>query len=170
MASNFSPVRTKPEVATKGRLDIPLAGIGVFVASALGGWITTLSIETGWYALLTKSSLNPSSVVFGPVWTLLYVMLFIAFIYAWKGSADSSRDYKVIFGANLFLNLMWSVAFFGFKSAFGGFLVILLYLAVCIANALIFKKYSSVAAWLVLPLIAWVSFASYLNFVILRFN
>lgn len=142
----------------------------MFTASALGGWITKLSIESGWYDLLVKSSLNPANIVFGPVWTILYFLLFVAFIFAWKGSADSSRDYKVVFGINLILNLAWSVAFFGFKSVFGGFLVILFYLAVCIATALIFKKYSPVAAWLVVPLIAWVAFASYLNFVIFRFN
>ncbi|HLO97332.1 MAG TPA: TspO/MBR family protein [Fimbriimonas sp.] len=170
MATNISLNQKQPAQSSRGLLDIPTAIAGLAVASALGGWITAGSIDSGWYASLAKSSLNPPNMVFGPVWTTLYILMFFAFVNARKASPIDAIDYKVVFGVNLAINLLWSVVFFGYTNVTAGFWVIVAYLFTCVATAMIFGKYSSRAAWMIVPLIAWVSFAGYLNFVIMRLN
>lgn len=159
-----------PPQDRSGWLDIGGAAIGLLLVSMVGGLLTAHSIDSGWYATLVKSSLNPPNVVFGPVWTSLYVCMFLAYVLAKNGSAKVVTDYKTIFKINLLVNLAWSFVFFGLKSVGAGMAVILIYLCVCVGTAVVFNKYSKAAAWLLVPLILWVSFASYLNFEILRLN
>ncbi len=124
-----------------------------------------------WYAALNKPSFNPPNGVFGPVWTLLYALMAIAGWLVWKEPAGALRSSALrIFWLQLFLNFAWSWIFFRQHQLPGALLeIVLLWLAIVTATAL-FSRVSRIAAWLMLPYVAWVAFATILNFEIWRLN
>lgn len=140
-------------------------------AGIVGSVFTTPSV-TGWYAGIVKPALNPPAWVFGPVWTTLYALMGIAAFLIWKKGLDR-RDVKValgIFLIQLVLNTLWSIIFFGLHSP-GGALVEIVFLWFAILVTIIaFYKISKTSAYLLLPYIAWVSFAAYLNYSIWMLN
>jgi translocator protein len=124
-----------------------------------------------WYAALNKPSFNPPNSVFGPVWTLLYALMGIA---AWLVSREPASPLRSsalrIFWLQLFLNFAWSWIFFRQHQVAGALLeIVLLWLAIVAATAL-FSRVSRLAAWLMLPYLAWVAFATILNYEIWRLN
>jgi benzodiazapine receptor len=145
---------------------IRLAGSVVIcmLAGLIGSLFTTPKIAT-WYAGLAKPSFTPPGWLFGPVWTLLYILMGIALYLVWrKGLAVSGvRTALAVFAAQLVLNAAWSYAFFGAESPLAGLVVIVaLWAAIAISIAL-FAPLSRAAALLLVPYILWVSFASVLN-------
>lgn len=140
-------------------------------AGAIGSIFTFSSIPT-WYAGLQKPDLAPPNWVFGPVWTTLYVMMGVsAFMIYRKGTKHKAvRQALAVFGVQLALNALWSILFFGMQSPLYGLVCIAalwLSIAACIA---MFWKLSKPAAYLLVPYILWVSFASLLNFWIWQLN
>jgi tryptophan-rich sensory protein len=132
-----------------------------FAAAGLGSLATYPNIGT-WYAGLDKPALNPPNWVFGPVWTTLYIAMAIA-LYLYWGSKGTSRTGFVAFGIQLALNILWSVVFFGLHSPAGGLgIIAALWLAIA-ATIYLFGKASRPSAYLLVPYLAWVSFATYLN-------
>ena len=121
-----------------------------------------------WYPLLIKPWFTPPGWIFGPVWTILYIMMVgLRCFLVWKSGAEGRKGALLFFGVQLFLNFLWTPAFFGLRSALAGMVVIsLLLLAIAITNYLFFKK-SKTAGILMLPYLAWVSFATILNGAIL---
>lgn len=139
-------------------------------AAALGGLATAPRIDT-WYATLAKPPWNPPSWVFGPVWTVLYVLMAIAVWLVWRreGWAGAPRA-LALFTTQLALNVAWSWVFFGARQPGWAFVeLIVLWLAIG-ATAWAFWPHSRTAACLLLPYWAWVSFAGVLNFAIWRLN
>jgi tryptophan-rich sensory protein len=140
-------------------------GIGL-----LGARWTAPEIQT-WYRTLSKPSFNPPSWVFGPVWTLLYLLMAIA---AWRilhAPASTDRNAGLaLFAIQLGLNLLWSWIFFR-RHALGIALaeIICLWLAIAL-TAILFARIDSIAAWLLAPYLAWTAFASLLNGGIWRLN
>lgn len=141
------------------------------IVGSLGAVFTAPSIPT-WYVHLQKPLLNPPSWVFGPVWTTLYAFMGISiFLVLREKKAKKERTWLTqLFVAQLFLNFTWSVFFFGFHAPGTAFLNILFLWSMIVFIAFEFKKYSRPAAWLFVPYILWVSFASYLNFMIWFLN
>ncbi len=141
------------------------------LAGVIGSVFTAPSIPT-WYAGIVKSAFNPPAWVFGPVWTTLFALMGIAAFLIWKKGLDR-RDVKValgIFIGQLILNTLWSIIFFGLHSPGGAlFEIIFLWLAI-VATIVAFAKISKPAAWLLVPYILWVTFASYLNWSIYLLN
>ncbi len=148
-------------------------------AGVIGGFFTSPSIPA-WYASLAKPYFNPPNWVFGPVWTILYILMGVAFFLVWRKSGrregKDGRKSKyfntaaALFGIQLALNALWSIVFFGMHSIGGALAVIgLLWLAI-LANIVWFWRSSRAAALLLVPYIAWVSFASFLNYVIWTLN
>lgn len=126
----------------------------------------------GWYEGLVKPSLNPPDFVFGPVWTLLYLMMGVSLYLVWREGASVPRvNFAIgIFGFQLVLNSLWSVVFFGMENPGGALLIVgSLWLAI-LANIFAFLRISKMAAYLLVPYLLWVSFASYLNFQIWMLN
>jgi len=141
------------------------------LAGVIGSLFTMPSIP-GWYANVTKSALTPPSWVFCPVWTTLYALMGIAAFLVWK-KGWNRRDVKIalgIFAGQLVLNTLWSIIFFGLHSPGGAFIEIIFLWLVILATIIAFAKISKPAAWLLIPYILWVSFASYLNFMIWMLN
>jgi tryptophan-rich sensory protein len=131
--------------------------------AAIGGLITTGSVD-GWYRALIKPSFNPPDWVFGPVWTVLYIAMGIAAWMVWKraGLAGAQRALG-LFLAQLALNLLWTVLFFGLHAPGLAFVEILVLLAAIAGTMRAFAAVDRRAAWLLAPYLAWVGFASLLN-------
>jgi len=126
----------------------------------------------GWYSTLNKPTFNPPPWLFAPVWTALYIMIAIAAYLVWQ-QRDSSKTYKItasIYIVQLAFNFSWSMVFFGLHGILPALFVILLLWVSIILNIRWFKKYSRTAAWLLVPYLLWVSFASILNLSIYLLN
>jgi tryptophan-rich sensory protein len=114
-----------------------------------------------WYENLKKSSLTPPSYVFGPVWASLYTLMGISLI-VYLNSGYTTRG-LILFGAQLAINLMWSGLFFGQRLICGSVLNVAVMNILVFFTYLEFKKSSAIAANLLLPYIAWILLAAYLN-------
>lgn len=150
------------------KLNPGLGGVAVIVAAtalvaALGGIVTAPAVD-GWYRALSKPAWTPPDWVFGPVWTVLYAMMAVAASVVWVArDRDDVCGPLSAFGAQLVLNLTWSICFFGLKSPLLGFLDIsLLWLVVGVTTAEFFLV-SRLAGLLMLPYFLWVTFAAALN-------
>ena len=148
--------------------------IGIFgtvLLGSLSGLVTVGAIDT-WYAGLEKPWFNPPNVVFGPVWTVLYMLMGTAAAMVWTNGHDPHQQRKALwyYAFQFGLNLVWSLVFFGLRSPVGALVVIVLLLfaiGLCIRA---FRPVDVRAAWLLYPYLAWVSFATVLNTAIVYLN
>jgi benzodiazapine receptor len=141
-----------------------------FTAAGIGSLFTSKSVNT-WYTQLRKPEWTPPNWIFGPAWTTLYLMMAISAWLVWRSSDwYSARFALALFAIQLVLNTMWSIAFFGLHEVGPAFGEILLLWMMIIATAVAFLPLSLLAAWLLIPYIVWVAFASYLNFRIWQMN
>ena len=139
-------------------------------ASIIGYFLTKESVND-WYLYLNKPALNPPSWVFAPVWTILYLMMAIAWYNVRIITNNSGvKIANIFFIIQLFFNVLWSFAFFMLESPFLGLNVILFLLLFIIITTVLFFKQSKLAGWFMIPYFLWVSFASYLNFSIWLIN
>jgi benzodiazapine receptor len=150
------------------------AGVGVFLAAcfgvaAVGGLITAASVND-WYRDLHKPVFTPPDWVFGPVWTVLYLMMAAA------GLVWAARDREDVccplaaFGLQLAANFMWTVLFFGLHRPFLAFLDLLVLWVLVGITTLHFFEASRPAGWLMVPYWIWVSYAAVLNLAILALS
>jgi tryptophan-rich sensory protein len=133
----------------------------------IGGLATAPAIPT-WYAGLAKPSFNPPAWIFGPVWTALYILMAVATWLVWR--CGNARTALRLFAAQLLLNALWSPLFFGLKRIDLALLDIVLLLAAILATSIAFGRRSRLAALLFVPYLAWVAFATVLNFTLWRLN
>ena len=145
--------------------------ICLFVGGLLGSLFTTPSIPT-WYATLIKPPIQPPNWLFGPVWTVLYILMGIAAFLVWdsRGKKDMKRKALVLFCIQLALNALWSPIFFTLHWLFMAFVVIVLLWIFILLTIINFNKISRTAAVLLSPYLLWVSFASVLNLWICLLN
>lgn len=143
----------------------------VAVAAALGSVYTSMSVPE-WYDTLARPEWTPPAWLFGPVWTLLYLLMAIAAWLVWR-QAGGFRTAKVavtLFVVQLGLNVGWSLLFFGFRSPGWALAeIVVLWLAIA-ATAASFWSHSRGAALLLVPYLAWVAFAGVLNGAIVALN
>jgi benzodiazapine receptor len=139
-------------------------------AAAVGGLLTAKAIKE-WYRTLRKPSWNPPDWAFGPVWTILYVLMAISAWLVWEeGGLHQQIIPLSIFGIQLALNVAWSAIFFYKRKLLGGLIEVIGLWAAILATIIAFWGVSIAAAALLIPYIAWVSIASYLNYTIWRLN
>ena len=133
-------------------------------AGLIGSIFTTSAIPT-WYASLQKPAFTPPNWLFTPAWTTLFLLMGIAAFIIWRKGLDDRqvRTALIIFAIQLVLNILWSIAFFGMEAPLYGLIVIILLWFAILITILSFWKISSAAAWLLVPYILWVSFATALN-------
>lgn len=135
-----------------------------FMAAAIGSLFTFSSIPT-WYAGLHRSILTPPNWVFGPVWTLLYILMAVAAFLVWrKIEKPEARQGLIFWGEQLVLNAVWSIIFFGQHQIILGFVTIVILWLIILINIIWFFRVSRAAGWLMIPYVLWVSFASILNY------
>lgn len=147
-----------------------LLGFLVFTLAVgfLGGQVTAPNIPT-WYVFLTKPSFNPPNWVFMPAWTTLYVLMAAAAWRVWRQTGWRSSALALWLG-QLALNFAWSFLFFGAHAlALAFFELAVMWLAI-LATLITFWRIERLAGALLLPYLAWVSFAGVLNFWVWRLN
>lgn len=152
-----------------------IIGLVLFLAFCLGigalGAAVTASSVTTWYADLNKPPFTPPNEVFGPVWTVLYVMMATAAWRVWRvADRETAQGPLTMFALQLALNLGWSVAFFGLERTGSAVAVIVVLELAVIATAFAFRPIDRLAALLMVPYALWVGFATVLNIAIWRLN
>lgn len=141
-----------------------------FAVAAAGGAVTATSVGT-WYAGLAKPAFNPPDWVFGPVWTVLYVMMAVAAWRVWRRrAAPGARPALGAWAVQLALNLSWSFVFFGARMPGAALAEIAALLAAIVATLVLFRRIERLAGALLVPYVAWVAFAAVLNAAIWALN
>ncbi|MGB3776115.1 MAG: TspO/MBR family protein [Leeuwenhoekiella sp.] len=134
--------------------------------------ISTQSSVHDWYITLNKPDFNPPNWIFAPVWTILYLLMGFAAGIVWnKGFYHKwVKTALYHFGIQLILNALWSVIFFGLRSPLPALFIIISLLVLLFFTYKWFKVVDTKAAYLLVPYILWIAFASALNFEIWRLN
>ena len=148
--------------------------ISLLIPLAIGGiagFFSSGAIK-GWYTQIVKPVFNPPNWIFGPMWTLLYILMGIACYLIWVSNADKKTKTTAlgIYAIQLLLNFMWSFLFFYFHNPAFALIDIVLMIVAISATIYYFSKISKNAAWLLFPYLLWVMFATALNFEIWRLN
>ena len=139
------------------------------VAVAVGASATDLG---PWYQALRKPSSQPPDWLFGPAWTLIYALAALSAATAWTAAREGAQRTRIValFGLNALLNVLWSELFFGLHRPDWALAeVVLLWLSI-LTLIIALRPISSHAAWLLLPYLAWVTFAGVLNQAVVRLN
>ncbi|MCR8713437.1 TspO/MBR family protein [Stenotrophomonas indicatrix] len=139
------------------------------LAAALGARASISAAD--FYASLTLPAWAPPGSVFGPVWTVLYALMALAAWLVWRqGGWRAAAPALALYLLQLALNVLWSWLFFGWKQGALAFADIALLLALIVATIVAFHRVRPAAAWLLLPYLAWVMFASALNYAVWQAN
>jgi len=156
----------------RGNVFKVIIAIAVSELAGIIGSVFTMPAIPEWYASLIKPALAPPSWVFGPVWVSLFALMGVASFLVWQKGLEQSKV-KIalsLFIVQLILNVAWSAVFFGLHDPGMAFVEIIILWIAIFAAIVAFAKVSKTAAFLLLPYLAWVSFASYLNFAIWSLN
>ena len=125
-------------------------------------------VEKKWYKNLKKSKLTPPSFVFGIVWPILYILLAIYFVLGL--SQKGSERALVFFGAQMLLNLSWTYVFFTSQRPLLSFLMIIAIIALSIQSMIEMQLVNPKLVYLLVPYVAWLCLAGYLNLYIVVKN
>ena len=151
---------------------LPLV-ISIIIAQGsglIGSLFTATSVNT-WFETISKPTWNPPSWIFGPVWTILYLLMGIAAYIIWqKKDIVGVKVTLLVYGIHLVFNSLWSILFFGLKNPQLAFFEIIVLLILIIITTILFWKIDRWAGALMFPYIAWVSFATVLNYTIWQLN
>lgn len=138
--------------------------LAVNAVVAAGGGLASASGVDGWYAAADKPAWTPPDWVFGPVWTVLYVLMAVAAWLLWRRhGARAARTALVLYGVQLALNAAWTPVFFGAQQLGAGLAIILALEVALVATVVAFHRLSPAVAWLLGPYLAWVLYATTLN-------
>ena len=148
-----------------------VAALGWFGMTFLAAAIGSQAGPGSWYAGLNKPTWNPPNWVFGPVWTYLYLTMALAAWRVWRrGGWTNRRTPLLMYLLQLILNAFWSPIFFGLQQPGFAFAEILLLWAAIAGTLVLFLRVDRIAGILLVPYLAWVSFATFLNFTLWRLN
>lgn len=166
MAHSATAADQLPRDRRDGAVPAAVVIAAVTVAVALIGSLAT-DPDSSWYRALDKPSFNPPGAVFGPVWTLIYVLAAVSAWLAWRDVQGPRRKTVLwLFAANAALNLGWTLIFFGARSPWAAAAEIIPLLGTIIALIWLLRPWNKVATGLLVPYAAWVSFATVLNWTI----
>jgi tryptophan-rich sensory protein len=160
---------TGPAVRRRLWIPVAVAAAGALLVAGSGLLATDIG---GWYARLDKPAWQPPDWLFGPAWTVIFALAALAAAAAWVGAphARGRRRVLVLFGINAFLNVLWSVLFFARQRPDWALMEVgFLWLSIVVMIVLL-RPYSRTAAWLLVPYLAWVTFAAALNSAVVRLN
>ncbi len=145
------------------------------IVAELAGIVSALFMGdsiAAWYSFLNKPFFSPPNWVFGPVWTFLYASMGVAAYMVWRKRHGHNRSHLALrlYWAQLLFNFLWTIAFFGARNIALGLADIVLLLALIVATTVYFFKVRRAAGWLMVPYVAWVSFATALNVALFALN
>jgi tryptophan-rich sensory protein len=163
-----APVR----LASRQGAILALIAAGSVIATSTAGRLITAKPVKGWYTTLAKPSFNPPNWAFPVAWSTLFLLMGIAFWRVLRRPRETPKRSLAVglFLAQLVVNVGWSTAFFGANSPIAGMVVIVPFLGLIVATALVFGRVDKAAGWLFAPYIAWVTFATVLNAAIVELN
>lgn len=152
------------------RRDVLIASAATLAVAFTGGALTRLD---AWYFALKQPSFKPPDWVFGPAWTLLFILITIAAVWAWRAADETpARRRRLVWllGANAVCNVVWSGLYFFLRRPDWALIeVVFLWLSIVLLMMHLWP-YCRRAAWLLVPYLAWVSFAAVLNLAAVRLN
>lgn len=150
---------------------ILIGSVVCLLVGGLSGYATSGSIDT-WYLTLNKPSFNPPNWIFGPVWTVLYILMGVSAGIVWNKGLDLVYVKKAlsVFGVHLILNAAWTLIFFGLHDPLLALIEILFLLSSIVIYTVMFYRIEPYLGWMQLPYILWVSFATLLNGAIVWLN
>ncbi|MHB1561553.1 MAG: TspO/MBR family protein [Isosphaeraceae bacterium] len=170
VAVTASSIRSGPTRAGRDWLMLVVFLAACLAAGGLGASLSRDALAS-WYPTLRKPSWNPPNWIFGPVWTALYLSMAVAAWTVWRRRDRASVVVPLtVFGVQLLLNAVWSPLFFNLRSPGLALIDISLLWAAVVATIEAFRRVSTVAAVLLVPYLAWVTFASALNAAIWSLN
>lgn len=140
-----------------------------FAAAAIGGFASANS--EGFYEKLSRPVWAPPGWLFAPVWTVLYIMMGIAAWLVWRERGfNGAAGALTLFGIQLATNALWTWLFFAWRQGAWSFIEILLLWALIVATIVAFWRIRPLAGAMLLPYLAWVTFAAALTFAAWRMN
>ena len=139
------------------------------IIGGISGYYTASNIQS-WYVTLIKPSFNPPNYLFGPVWTSLYIIMGISFYMIWSSTKSNKNKLIGIYLFQLVLNFLWSFIFFKYHAiGIAAIEIVFLWLSI-LTMIIMFYKNNKWAAFINIPYLLWVSFASVLNISIYLLN
>ena len=175
------PILSEPHSTSSFRegllIKIIISSIIIIAFGSLSGLLTQSSVEN-WYPSLQKPSFNPPNWLFGPVWLVMYFLMGISFGRIWQVLSKSrypivkqfARRGIIVFMIHFLINLSWTPVFFGLKSPSWALVLIITLLILIIILIRHFFRLDRVAAFVLVPYLAWVLFATILNVSIVLLN
>jgi translocator protein len=150
-------------------IEIIIAAASVSVVAVVGGLMTDVG---PWYENLRFPKLRPPNWLFGPAWTLLFILIAAAGVIAWESAEDPAVRFQlvVLFAINGVLNLFWSPLFFKLRRPDWALYELLLFWLSIVGLIVAAAQVASFAAWLLVPYLAWVTFAGWLNWRVVQLN
>ncbi len=142
-----------------------LLSIGLCLGAGILGSFFTFSAIPTWYATLNKPVFSPPNWVFGPVWTILYLLMGISLYLVW-----TKKKVPTVFWIQLVLNALWSIIFFGMRNPLLAMLDILALWVSIFLTIKAFSKINKLASNLLYPYLSWVTFATILNLSLVLLN
>jgi benzodiazapine receptor len=139
------------------------------LAGIVGSVFTTPAIPT-WYAGISKPDFTPPNWLFAPAWTTLFLLMGVALYLIWEKGFKKNRIAVYVFAAQLILNIIWSLLFFGLQNPFFAFVEIIILWIAILATIILFCRVRKEAGIILIPYIAWVSFAALLNYSVWMLN
>ena len=140
--------------------------------AGITGALFTQTGEGSWYRSIAKPEWNPPGWVFGPVWTTLYILMGVAFYLIWKSDTPSTqkRPAMLLWLTQLVFNFFWTIIFFNLHQIGWALAEIIVLWMLILGTIFAFARINKVAAWLLVPYISWVSFATLLTGTIWMLN
>lgn len=153
----------KKKFAAKALLMLACLAI-VLVTALLGSLFTGPGTKSPWYDTI-RPSITPPNFVFPIAWTILFMLIAVSLFFAWLNSDKKEKKrIAIVFAVNFVLNVLWSALFFGLRMPWLAFIeIIMLWLSI-LMMILVTWRISRLASWLLVPYIAWVTFACVLNY------
>ena len=150
-------------------LPILLAGAAAFTVAVLGGLLTELG---PWYYSLKQPSWKPPDWLFGPAWTVIFALIAVAGLKGWQAAPDAAGRSNVIilFLLNGALNILWSTLFFRLERPDWALVEVLFLWFSVVVMIMTVTPFSRLAGWLLVPYLAWVTFAGVLNLEVVQLN
>ena len=148
-------------------ISLALILLVTFIASGIGGFITS-SFKEPWYSEIILPTFNPPSWVFGPVWTVLYILMSVAIWIVWRKTSD--REILQLYFVHLFFNAIWSIIFFGFHQIFIALIDLGIILVFIIWLMKIYYQINKISFLLMMPYLLWSTYALVLNTTIFYLN
>lgn len=142
--------------------NVAALALSILVASS-AGWLGALTTDVAWYRALERPDWAPPGWLFGPVWSVLYVLMGVAAFWVWRAGGPRARGALTLYAFQLVLNAAWSPLFFGLRQPGWALLVLVVLWIAILATLVAFARIRRGAAYLLVPYLAWVTFAGVLD-------